>query len=811
MGTAALTYYVAPPPVGNDKGGHTGLSEDQAFATIGRAAGLTNPGDTVLVRNGTYTNSCPQCNVVSVTRSGTADAWITYANYPGESPKLQYNGWNAFGITGNYIEVRGFTIQGNVGNVTLAYAQAHQNEYATNPLLSGNAIAIQATTITHHVRILNNILYENGCSGVGTVNADYLTIENNIVFRNAYWSPYGCSGISTLINANSDNSTATKMFIRGNIVYSNEEYIPVTSGGSATPQITDGNGIIIDTSRNNAPGNSQIAYLGRTLIENNLVFDNGGRGIHAYQSDHIDIVNNTVYFSGRSPAISGGEVTVIHSGDVNVINNILVARTGKPVDTLSAATGTMLDYNIAFNGTYSGAGAHDLVAVDPQFIEPSTDPTVADFHLLASSPARDSGSATPAPATDLDGVARPQGSGFDRGAFEFDQSAAYIPLQPARILDTRSGYATSDGKFAGVGALGAGVTLNVDALGRANIAPSGVKAVVLNITATNPTANGYITVWPAGAKQPLSSNLNFTPGQTIPNLVIAKVGSNGQIALFNSSGNTDLIADVMGYFTSASAINAISPLRLLDTRAGAATIDSLPVQIGPVNGAGSIDLPIFGRGGLPASGIGAAVLNVTVTNPGAPGYITVWPSATARPFTSNLNFIAGQTIPNLVISSLGSNGKVGLFNAAALPTDLIADIQAWFPTTSELTSVSPARILDTRPNAQTVDTQFAGVGAVQAGSTLNVTILGRGGVPLTGVGAVVLNVTATEPSSNAYITVWPSGATQPVTSNLNVTAGQTIPNLVIVKVGSNGQVAFFNSAGSTQLVADVVGWFPQIP
>lgn len=415
---SAATYYVAPPPVGNDGGGHTGLSEAQAFATISHAAGLTNPGDTVLVRSGTYTNACPTYNAATISRSGTAAAWITYANYPGEHPKIRYNGWNGFGITGNYVDVGGFEIQGNAASVTLAYAQAHQGEYATNPLISGNAIAIQATTLTHHVRIHGNVVFENGCSGIGTVNADYLTIENNVAYHNAYWSSYACSGISNLNNGNFDNSTATKMVICNNVVYGNEEYIPFAF--SSTHSITDGNGIIIDTSRNNAAGNSGIAYLGRTLIANNLVFDNGGRGIHVFESDHIDIVNNTVYFSGRSPAIADGEVTVIDSGDANVRNNILFARTGKPANTINAGSTATLDYNIAYNGTtYTGAGMHDLVAIDPKFVNADTDPTVANFHLQLSSPAIDSGNGTLAPTTDLDGIPRPLGSGFDRGAYEW--------------------------------------------------------------------------------------------------------------------------------------------------------------------------------------------------------------------------------------------------------------------------------------------------------------------------------------------------------------------------------------------------------
>ena len=122
--------------------------------------------------------------------------------------------------------------------------------------------------------------------------------------------------------------------------------------------------------------------------------------------------------------------------------------------------------------------------------------------------------------------------------------------------------------------------------------------------------------------------------------------------------------------------------------------------------------------------------------------------------------------------------------------------------------LSPARLADTRPGASTVDGGSAGGGPVQAGSSVNVTVTGRGGVPRSGVGAVVLNVTAVAPTASSYVTVWPAGEAQPLASNLNLTPGQTLPNVVVAKVGSDGQVSIFNAAGSTHLILDVAGWFP---
>jgi hypothetical protein len=252
------------------------------------------------------------------------------------------------------------------------------------------------------------------------------------------------------------------------------------------------------------------------------------------------------------------------------------------------------------------------------------------------------------------------------------------------------------------------------------------------------------------------------------------------------------------------------PARVLDTRTGFTTVDGQFAGTGAVAAGHPLTLSLAGRGGLPASGMGAVVLNVTATEPTAAGYITAWPTDKAQPFASNLNFVAGQTIANLVVSAVSASGQVSLFNSAG-STQLIADVMGWFPTSSELTSLEPARVLDTRSGGTTSDGQFAGTGALGAGTSVDLTVTGRGGVPASGVGAVVLNVTVTAPTTAGNLRVWPTGTALPNASNLNFVAGQTIPNLVIAKVGSNGKVSIFNSAGSTDVIADVVGWFPAAP
>ncbi|MCU1504825.1 MAG: family peptidase [Ilumatobacteraceae bacterium] len=123
---------------------------------------------------------------------------------------------------------------------------------------------------------------------------------------------------------------------------------------------------------------------------------------------------------------------------------------------------------------------------------------------------------------------------------------AYVPMVPARLMDTRPGYTTIDGQDAQTGTRGAGTTTELQVAGRAGI-PTDATAAVLNITVTEPTAPGFITVAPCGTPTPNSSNVNYTAGTTTANAVIAKIGTNGKVCI-TTSAPTHTIADINGYF-----------------------------------------------------------------------------------------------------------------------------------------------------------------------------------------------------------------------------------------------------------------------
>ncbi|MCY0946551.1 N-acetylmuramoyl-L-alanine amidase [Streptomyces antarcticus] len=368
----------------------------------------------------------------------------------------------------------------------------------------------------------------------------------------------------------------------------------------------------------------------------------------------------------------------------------------------------------------------------------------------------------------------------------------FVPVAPKRLMDTREGLGTPQGK------VGEAREVNLQvAGGTTGIPADGVTAVALNVTATEPTRASYVSVFPAGASRASASNLNFTPGLTIPNMVIVPV-NDGKVTFYNNAGDVHLLADITGYFTASGAGStyvSYGPTRLMDSREGL----GIPRQ--KIAGGQSATLQVAGVGGIPATGVKAVVLNVTATEPTQSSFVSVYPAGGTLPTASNLNFTAGRTIPNLVVVPVSADGKVSFYNRAG-DVHLIADVTGYFSDStagSSHTNIGPRRLMDTR--------EGLGVpGTLGGDNTVTLQVAGIEGVPATDVTAVILNVTATNPTQPSFVSVFPSGTTRPTASNLNVTAGQTIPNLVIVPV-VDGKVSFYNRAGRVDLIADITGYF----
>ena len=379
----------------------------------------------------------------------------------------------------------------------------------------------------------------------------------------------------------------------------------------------------------------------------------------------------------------------------------------------------------------------------------------------------------------------------------------YQPVRPQRVLDTRVGGQTVDGIARGTGRQAAGERFVLDLAGRADI-PAGVTAVALNVTVTAPDANGYLTVWPCtGDGPPNASNVNFSAGQTVANLVLAPLSPTGSVCLVSPVASTELIADVNGYFPIGSELVSTAPQRIFDTRTGGRTVDGLFQATGLLGAGQRFELPVAGRGGV-APDASAVALNVTATGATGSGYLTVWPCDTI-PNASSLNFAANADVANLVIVPVSASGTVCLQLSLA-GAHLVADLAGWFPGTASYVPLSPARVLDSRPGGRTADGVSSNVSAALAGAVIELQVAGRAGVP-NHAAAVALNVTSTGGSGSGFVSVWPceQPGSAPNVSSVNF-ARRDVANLVIVALTSRGTVCLQSRDGTTQVVADIAGY-----
>lgn len=460
-------------------------------------------------------------------------------------------------------------------------------------------------------------------------------------------------------------------------------------------------------------------------------------------------------------------------------------------------------------------------------------------------------------------------SGRSAGAEPLGSASRFVPVSPTRILDTRSGLGAPPSK------VNPNASIDLQLTGVADIPSSGVTAVMLNVTATQATAPGYIQVFPTGqAAIGASSNLNVEyVDQTIPNLVVVPVGIGGKVTLY-TQGGAHLLADLFGYFvesgsTAAGRYVAATPTRLLDTRSGlgpvfanpgdilscsnfatwaaanryfwtfyerfgdVAKLDAnndqipcetlysnsgsppagKPVDLFKLAAGNSIRVMIRGAGPVPAAGVSAVVLNVTATA-AAPGYVQVIPTggATAIGASSNLNISKpNDTIANLVTVPVGADGTVTLYVENG--THLLADVAGYF-TDGTVTASSDGLFIPLRPE-RLLDTR-SGVGApatkIGAGGSVTVNVRGVAGVPA-GASAAFLNVTATQATDPGFVQVFPTGQAAPgSSSNLNVTAAdQTIANAVFATLSTTAGQVTIYSQSGTHALADAAGYFTAPP
>jgi len=381
----------------------------------------------------------------------------------------------------------------------------------------------------------------------------------------------------------------------------------------------------------------------------------------------------------------------------------------------------------------------------------------------------------------------------------------YTAVTPVRVLDTRIG------KGAPKAPLGAGRTLHLKMTGVGGVPLGAVGAVVLNLTATAPTADTFLTTYPSLTTRPVTSSLNIRKGATVANMVTVPLSANGSLDIYNSAGATSVVADVLGYYASdpnfapgqplrPGTFHAVPARRLLDSRA----------HLGrPVLGFGPTRVTADFGAAINAAVTSLAV-NITVTAPQEPGYLIVWDGGSVAPNTSTLNFTRGQTASNMALVQTGQS-------ATGVPTfaifgisgafHLVVDVFGYYENSDQpgglhFQATKPVRVVDTRTR----------LGALRLGTRGTATVTTPATLAGAGTRALVTNTTLVRPVGPTYLTLWPAVAgARPVVSNVNAPTGQVVAAATVTALGSGGRFNVFNGGGATDAVVDVVGTFEAYP
>ena len=433
-------------------------------------------------------------------------------------------------------------------------------------------------------------------------------------------------------------------------------------------------------------------------------------------------------------------------------------------------------------------------------------------------------------------VTNPAGSATLTTQYTYVAPGAYSAMTPFRICDTRPPPITTNPCTSHT--LGTGhETVNVQITGvtgpSGQSVPSGALAAVINVTGINhgsgPT---YLTAYPAGTSRPTAASVSLDGGATQANLVVVQLSSTGQITVFNAAGSADVILDVQGYFAPATGsahqageFHSMAPLRMCDTRATVnAKCASGALLAGSWRRVVLSGLPSGGAGGMPTTGAAAAVFNITATQGTAATFLSVEaPNSsdlcTGKPTVANLNPRAGANLNNRIISALGPQQDVCVYNNVGR-IQVVLDLNGWFGDGTELPatpgalfySVPPTRICDTRSG---MGTRCSGH-PLGGGSTEQVAVAGVDVVPARGGSttpvAVVANLTGVAGTASTYLLLYPSDAARPTASDLNPAAHDVVANLAIVGLSttagkSPGDVSLYNNVGTINAVLDVAGWF----
>jgi parallel beta-helix repeat protein len=434
----ATTYFIAP----NGSFNSDGLTTNTPTIFSNVEYKLV-PGDVLVFKDGTYNFT----QTTYIYQKGGMANYITIkaenkhgAILVGNGLANNTNDYGVFYIYGSTkIIVDGFVFTRPVGSLD-------------------KAPGIRVSNASQFVTVRNCVSYNNGAGGFTSEGCDNIIFEDNIAHDNCSRNPINTSGFSMYKQQVLNNSTEEYgCIIRRNISYHNYCDLSYVYENESFPTPTDGNGIIIDLF-DNIGG---TPYLKKTLVENNVCFDNGGKGIQVYKSSKVAVINNTTYHNNfildkyvdlNNPSSFTTEIGVIEPKGVGgvfhegVYNNVAVAdpTMKRPFamlieDDLTKVSNNFLVgkaakityYQLSEPSFPSSTNTIKLLSeqTSPKFMNASEDPAVANFKLTSTSPLINTATNTSSPSIDKDFLARPQGVNKDIGAYEFlEKQKINMPL-----------------------------------------------------------------------------------------------------------------------------------------------------------------------------------------------------------------------------------------------------------------------------------------------------------------------------------------------------------------------------------------------
>jgi L,D-peptidoglycan transpeptidase YkuD (ErfK/YbiS/YcfS/YnhG family) len=356
--------------------------------------------------------------------------------------------------------------------------------------------------------------------------------------------------------------------------------------------------------------------------------------------------------------------------------------------------------------------------------------------------------------------------------------------QPRRLLDTRVGLGAPQRK------LGPRESIDVSIDGP-NV-PADVSVVALNVTITNPTLATFLKVTPTGVESDVS-NLNAHAGDERAALVMARVGPDRKVRITNDAGTTDVVADVVAYGAPSVADGFVpsAPNRIIDTRNEQSANKDQSPMFGPT------EERTYATSAPP--GTVAAVVNLTITNATERTWVSAFAGDSLWPGTSSVNVSEREPTANLAIVPLSANKSMTFKNGLGR-VNVVVDVLGWIRKNEGnryVPASTPTRILDTR----------SGIGRRGQLGPESTYILGVQGLP-TGAKALVATLTGVNATTETNLRVDRADlGDTPATSSLNLPKDEPRANLVVSPLSTDGQVLIYNSAGATDVLVDVSGWF----